>query len=154
MIALRSLAPTTAVDTASASMACALARMDGVELTAPVAALVTDNAAAEMASALRVNATATLDGLAMLAIFAPVCMIAPNTDIATTVPASAKRDTVAATALCLLSPSLANVPSTACVAACSSAPRYMRLRVLAHRMSAIPSVLRSAFLNAWLERCL
>lgn len=143
-----------ALDMVSASMDSALVSTDGEELTATHVALDTDSVAAEMESASRESATATLDGLVMRATSAHASTIVPSTDTATTVPAFARRDTVDVIALCLLNPSRASAPSIASVAACSSAPRFMRLRVLDRRMSATPSAPRSVYHSALLERCL
>jgi len=142
-----------ALDMDSASMESALAKTVGEVLTATHVALVTDSAAVETESALMESASATLDGLAMLVISEPACMIALNTDIATTVLASAKRDTVGVIALFLLSLNLASVPFIACAVVSNSAPRFMRPRGLDLRMSAIPSVPRNVFLSASLVRC-
>jgi len=143
-----------ALDMELVSMDCALARMDGEVRTAVIAALVTVSDAAETVNALRVTATATLDGLDMDVIFERVCMTAHNMVIATTELAFAKRDTVVVIVRFLLSLNLASVPSTAYVDVSNSAPRFMRLKELDHHMSATPSAPRSVFLNVLRERCL
>jgi len=128
---------------------------DGWEVrTAVIAALVTVSDAAETVNALRVTATATLDGLDMDVIFERVCMTAHNMVIAITELAFAKRDTVVVIVRFLLSLNLASVPSTAYVDVSNSAPRFMRLKELDHHMSATPSAPRSVFLNVLRERCL
>jgi len=153
MIALKSPAPVTAVVMANALMEFAPARMVGEELTVRDAAQAMDSAAVAMASVSKENAIATLAGLVMLVISEPACTIAPNTDIAATVLAFAKRATEDATARFLLNLNLASVRSTVCADACNNAPRFTRPKELAHLMSATPNVHRSAFPNAWLERC-
>jgi hypothetical protein len=143
----------TAHNTGTASMVLALARMDGVVLTAHHAAQDTANDAAVTESASRASATATQDGPDMLAIFVLACTTALSTDIATTELASAKRDTVDVTAHCRLSPSPASAPFTVFVVACSSALRFTRHKVLDPHTSATQSALKSAFLSVLRARC-
>jgi len=154
MIAPRSRAPMLALETASVSMVFAHARTGGEALTALDAAPGTDNVAVVTESAWRASAIATLAGLVMLVISERACMIARNTDTATTVLAFARRATVVVTARCHRNPNHANVPFTAFVAACSSAPRSTKHKALVHPMSATPPALRSASPSASPERCL
>jgi len=153
-IALRRPAPTTAPDMENVSAAFALARMVGVVLTVLVVAPEMANVAVAMASAWRASATAIQDGPAMLATSALACMTARNMDTATMAHAFAKKDIEAVTAHSRLSPSLASVPFTACVAACSSAQKCTKPRELDRRTNATRSARRSACPSVWLERCL
>jgi hypothetical protein len=143
-----------AQETECASTASALAVTDGVVLIAMHDAQETDNAAAEMESVLKVNATATPDGLAMHAILEPVCMTALNTDIAITALVCAKKDIADVIAPFRQSPSHASVPFTAFVVVCSNAPRCTRPKELVRPMNVTLSAHKSVFPSVWLERCL
>jgi hypothetical protein len=153
MIALRRLAPTTARDTASALRVCVHAKMALVVQIAPTAALVKEADAVATESAWMSSATATQAGLDMPAISEHACTIALSTDIATTAPACARRDTEDVIALCPLSPSLASAPSIACVVVCNSAPRFTSRRVLVHPTTATHSAHKSVFHSVLPERC-
>lgn len=152
-IVLRSLARTTAVVVVSASMVCVHVTMAGVVRIAPAAALGWGSGAQEMASASTGRALATPGGVAMAVIYAPACMTVRSTVSVIMERAFAKRDTVVATAHFRRSPNLVSVPFTACVAACSSAPRSMRRREPDLRTNATRSAHRSAFPSAWQVRC-
>jgi len=137
-----------------ASMVFARVLMDGEVPIAAIVALEMANAAVETESVLRETATAIPVGLAMAAIFALASMIALNMGTATTEPACAKRAIVDEIVPCHLSHNHASVLFTACVAACNSAPRFMRPKALDRPMNATPSAHRNAFLNVLLVRCL
>jgi hypothetical protein len=153
MIAQKSLAPTIALPTDNVSMVFALVKMDGVVLIVLVDALDMASVAVEMENVLKANVIATLVGLGMLAILEPVCMIVPNTAIATTELACAKRDTADVIVLFPRSLNLASVPFIACAAVCNSAPKFMRPKELVLPMSATQLALRNVCLSASLERC-
>jgi len=137
-----------ALEMASASMASALAEMDGEVHIAMPAALEMVNVAVETESALKENATATLDGPDMHATSERACMTAPNMGIATMALVCAKKDIVDVIARFHPSPSHASVQFTVFVAACNNAPRCTRLRVLVHPMNVTLSAHRSVFPSA------
>jgi len=110
--AQRRPAPMIALTTESVSAGFVHARTDGVELTVLVDALVMDNDAAETASVWRDSAIATQDGPVTLVTQEHACMIAHNTDTATTEPACAKRATVDVIAHSQLSLNLASAQFT------------------------------------------
>lgn len=143
-----------ALDMVSALMVSAPAKMDGVVRTAMPVAQEMASVAVETANVLKGNATAIPVGLDMLVIFVLACMTALNTDIATTAPAFARKDTVAVIAPCHLSPSHANAPSIAFVDAFNNAPRSTSFRELDHPTNATLSAHRSACPSVSLVRCL
>jgi len=153
MTVLKSLAQMRALVTANVSRVFALVRMVGEARTALAVVQVMANVVMETVNVLKVNATAILAGRVMPATSGRAFMIAANTDIAKMELVFVRRGIGAAIAHCHPSPSLVSAPSIAFAAACSSAPRSMKLRVPDPPTSATPNALKNAFLSVLQGKC-